>query len=238
MSAKEFVKYLRRYIIGIIIFSVIAAVGMAVYDLRFKKPIYQAQTTIIISRTNANSSSTTVLNDINASQKLANIYSEIAKSDLTLKQVASELSLNTSTAELSRDLTIKTASDNSILNIIVKNYNAENAANIANKIVSVANTEIKKVYDIGQVTQLSSASVPSKPINNTLMRDLVVAVAIAVFVVVGFAFCRFYLDDSIRRRIVKTSERTTVKYIGVSNDFNGKIADIKKHDVHHGPKKI
>lgn len=232
MSTKEFVKYLKRYILGIIIFSTIAAVGVAVYDLRFKKPIYQAQTTIIISRTNANSSSTAVLNDINASQKLANIYSEVAKSDLTLTQVISKLSLDTSVSELSRNLTIKAGSDNSILNIAVKNSNAEDAAKIANEIVSVANVEVKKIYDIGDVTQLSSANTPSRPINNTLVRDIIVAIAIAMFVVIGFAFCRFYLDDTIRRRIVKTGEKTTIKYIGVSNDRAQKFTDFKKTGIH------
>lgn len=232
MSAKEFVKYLKRYTLGIIILSIIAAVGVAVYDLRFKKPIYQAQTTIIISRTNANSSSTAVLNDINASQKLANIYSEVAKSDLTLTQVISKLSLDASVSELSRNLTIKAGSDNSILNIVVKNSNAEDSAKIANEIVSVANVEVKKIYDIGDVTQLSSANTPSRPINNTLVRDIIVAIAIAMFVVIGFAFCRFYLDDTIRRRIVKTGEKTTIKYIGVSNDRVQKIADFKKTGIH------
>ena len=176
----------------------LAVVGVVVYDKMIKKPVYQAQTSVVIAKSDSADGTAATLNDINASQKLATTYSEIAKSELVLTQVIENLGLHMSVKELSRDLTIKPVDDTAILSITARNLNAKLASTIANEIATVFAKQVTEIYKIENVTQLSIAATPENPSNNTLTRDLVLAVVVAVALVAGFAFLRFYLDDTVK----------------------------------------
>lgn len=198
INIKDYFSYLKHYILAFVIVVVFAVVGVVVYDKMIKKPVYQAQTSVVIAKSDGTEGTAATLNDINASQKLATTYSEIAKSELVLAQVIENLGLHMGVKELSRDLTIKPVDDTAILSITARNLNAKLAATIANEIAAVFAKQVTEIYKIENVTQLSIAVTPETPSNNTLTRDLILAIAIAILVVAGFAFLRFYLDDTVK----------------------------------------
>ena len=200
INIKDFFSYLKHYILAFVIVTALAVGGVAIYDISFKKPIYQANTTVVIAKSDATSenNSAASLNDINASQKLATTYSEIAKSELVLNQVIENLGLNTTVKQLSSNLTIKPVDDTAILGISAKNPKPRLAAAIANEIATVFAKEVTEIYKVENVTQLSVATEPETPANNTLTRDLILATAISILLVAGFAFLRFYLDDTVK----------------------------------------
>ena len=199
INLKDFFIYLKNYIIAFIVVIIIIVGGVAIYDTQIKKPIYQAKTTVVIANSDEKNNTTTTLNDVNMSQKLTTTYSEIAKSELVLGQVVDNLELNTNVKDLSKNVSVKPVDDTAILSITVKNRDAEQAAVIANKIAEVFTKEITKIYKLDNVSQLSTANTPEAPANNTLTRDLVLALAAAVFAVAGFAFLKFYLDDTVKQ---------------------------------------
>ena len=135
---------------------------------------------------------------MNASQKLATTYGEIAKSELVLNKVVSNLSLPITAKELGKNLTVKPVEDTSILSVTVKDLDAWQASRIANEIADVFSKEVSKIYKLDNVSQLSVAKTPDAPANNTLTRDLILAFSVALFGVAGFAFLRFYLDDTVK----------------------------------------
>ena len=201
INIKDFFSYLKRYIFAFIVVAIVTVGAAFVYDTMVKKPVYQAQTTIVIAKSDVaglENTTTATLNDINASQKLATTYSEIAKSELVLNRVIENLGLHVGVKDLSRDLTIKPVDDTSILSITTKDLSARLAATIANEIAKVFSEEVAKIYKIENVTQLSVAVEPEAPANNTTMRDMVLAAALGVLAVGGFAFIRFYLDDTVK----------------------------------------
>lgn len=198
INIKDFFVYLKHYIVAFIVVIVIAVVGVAVYEMNFKVPIYQARTTVVIAKSDSADNSAATLNDVNMSQKLATTYSEIAKSELVLNQVIENLNLNVGVKSLSKNITIKPVDDTSILSITVSNSDAEQAAVIANEIAKVFSDEVKEIYKVENVKQLSVAVVPEAPSNNTLTRDLILVVVISAIGVTGFAFLRFYLDDTVK----------------------------------------
>ena len=198
INIKDFFIYLKHYILAFILMIGLAVGGVVTYDLMFKKPVYQAQTTIVIAKSDNNANAATTLNDVNASQKLATTYSEIAKSELVLNKVVDNLDLKVSSKELGKNLNVKPVEDTSILNVTVKDLDAGQAARIANEIADVFSEEVSKIYKLDNVSQLSIAKVPETPANNTLTRDVILATAIAIAAVGGFAFLRFYLDDSVK----------------------------------------
>ena len=201
INIKDFFSYLKHYILAFIIVIIVAVAGVLIYDTMFKQPIYQAQTTVVVAKSDVSdldNSSAATLNDINASQKLVTTYSEIAKSELVLNRVIENLGLHATAKELSRQLSVKVIDNTSILSISVKDPAARLAASIANEIAKVFTEEVKTIYKVDNVTQLSIAETPESPANNTTSRDLVLAVIIAIVIVAGFAFLRFYLDDTVK----------------------------------------
>lgn len=223
INIKEFFSYLKHYILAFIIVIILAIGGVVTYDLMFKKPVYQARTTIVIAKADNSSSAASTLNDVNVSQKLTSTYGEIAKSELVLNQVISNLGLNMDVKTLSANLTVKAVEDTSILSVSVKDLNAWEAAEIANEIASVFAKEVSKIYNLENVSQLSMAKVPESPSNNTLTRDVVLAAAVAIVAVGGFAFLRFYLDDTVKHSddIEKTLGLVMTGRIS-KNDMKGK----------------
>ena len=198
INFKDFFVYLKKYIFGFILMIALAVSGVVFYDMYYKKPIYQANTTIVIAKSDDTSNSAATLNDVNVSQKLTSTYSEIAKSELVLNRVISNLNLNMSVKELSKNLTIKPVDGTSILSVSVRDLNPRMSAIIANEIAYVFTDEITKIYKLDNVSQLSIAAVPETPSNDTMVRDVSLAVAGAIMLVAGLAFLRFYLDDSVK----------------------------------------
>lgn len=198
INLKDFFSYLRHYIIAFIVAIVVLVGGVAIYDTQIKKPIYQAKTTVVIAKNDAKESSAATLNDINASQKLTATYSEIAKSELVLGKVIDNLGLKTSVKSLGGNVAVKPVDDTAILSVTVKDPDAEQAARITNEVARVFTEEITKIYKLENVSQLSVATTPEQPANNTLVRDLIIAAVVAIVAVAGIAFLRFYLDDSVK----------------------------------------
>lgn len=198
INIKDFFSYLKHYIWAFILVTILFVGGVTAYDLVIKKPIYQAQTTIVIAKSDNTNNSASTLNDVNASQKLATTYGEIAKSELVLNKVVENLNLSMSVKDLSRNLNVKPVEDTSILSVSVKDLNAWQATEIANEIAKVFSDEVSKIYKLDNVSQLSIAKVPETPSNNTLTRDVIIAMAVAIALVGGFAFVRFYLDDTVK----------------------------------------
>ncbi|MBR2753673.1 polysaccharide biosynthesis tyrosine autokinase [Candidatus Saccharibacteria bacterium] len=198
INIKDFFNYLKGYFFAFVVVAILAVIGVVIYDTSFKKPVYQSKTTVVIAKADSLDGTATTLNDINASQKLAMNYSEIAKSELVLNQVIKNLGLNSDVKTLSKNLTIKPVDDTSILGITVRDYNPKLSAVIANEIAKVFSEKVTEIYKTENVTQLSVALAPEYPSNNTLTRDLVLAIVAVVLLVCGFAFARFYLDDTVK----------------------------------------
>lgn len=198
INIKEYFQYLKKYIAAFVVVAILAVSGIIAYDILIKKPVYQASATVVIAKSDGADGTAVSINEINASQKLANTYSEIAKSELVLNRVNDELDLGMSSKELSKGVSIKPITDTSIIGIAVKDQNATRSATIANGIAKVFAEEIAKIYKLENVSQLSVATTPSSPSNNTMTRDIMLAMAVAVLGVAGFAFLRFYLDDTIK----------------------------------------
>ena len=199
INIKDFFIYLKHYVFVFVIAVVLAIGGVLIYDNMFKEPVYKAQTTVVIAKADGVSDSATTLNDVNASQKLVSTYGEIAKSELVLNRVIENLGLRESVKELSKNLTVHPVDETSVLGITVTDSKPQLAATIANEIAKVFAEEVKNIYKVENVTQLSVAVAPTTPANNTTTRDLVLAVVIAVFAVAGFAFLRFYFDDTVKQ---------------------------------------
>ncbi len=198
IDIKDFLNYLKKFIIQTIIIAFIAVGATIYYDLNIKTPMYKSSATVVLAQPTTESKSQSTLNDITVNQKLVTTYSEIVKSKLVLQQVIEELSLNTNVDVLSKNVTVTPVEDTEILKIAVEDKNPEEAAKIANKIAEIFSKEIVNIYQLNNVSTIDHAQTPDKTSNNTTVRDALIAGLISVFGVIAIAFIIYYFDDSIK----------------------------------------
>ena len=198
MNIKELFKYFKKYVLVFFAILLMSLGGVFIYDKFMKQPAYRAQTSVMIAKSGVNDSASGTVNDINASLKLVSVYGEIVKSEAVLESVNDSIDSRMSVSELSSRISTKASSDTATLTITAESNSANDSALIANKVAEASMNEMKKLYKVGSITQLSVASVPTTSSNNTLTRDLVIAAILVVFGVFGFAFLKFYFDKTIR----------------------------------------
>ena len=199
IDIKEFLRYIKKFLIPMFIVSALAVGGVVYYDMNIKKPMYKTSTTVVLAQSSdKNITSQATLNDVNLNQKLVATYTEIVKSKLVLQQAIDELGLETSVNDLAKHVTVTAVEDTEILKITVEDGNKEIAAQIANKIADIFTKEIKNIYKLENVSALDVAQTTEGVSNNTTIRDGVIAFLLSVFGISAIAFIVYYFDDTIK----------------------------------------
>jgi capsular exopolysaccharide synthesis family protein len=199
IDIKDFLGYLKKYLVPMIVVALIATGGSIFYNLAIKTPMYKTSTTVVLAQqTSDKTTSSVTLNDISINQKLVATYTEIVKSKLVLEQVIEDLKLDTTAEKLAKHVTVTAIEDTEILKITVEDGNRIAAAQIANKIAEVFTKEIVNIYQLNNVSVIDVAQVNDKQSNNTTVRDAAIAMLLSVFGVSAIAFIIYYFDDSIK----------------------------------------
>lgn len=199
INIRDFLNYLKKYVLVIAAVALVLIIGVFIYDKSIKKPLYTTYTTIILTKSNETQTGTTITqNDILLNQKLVETYSKIIKSKLVLEQVISETGVTYTAEELSENVSVEAYENTEMLKISVTNQDPELAASIANSIAQVFSGEIAKIYQINNISVVDVAVTPEEVSNNTLKRDLLIALFIGIFGTIGVVFVVYYFDDTVK----------------------------------------
>lgn len=199
INIRDFLNYLKKYVLVIAAVALVLIIGVFIYDKSIKKPLYTTYTTIILTKSNETQTGTTITqNDILLNQKLVETYSKIIKSKLVLEQVISETGVTYTAEELSENVSVEAYENTEMLKISVTDQDPELAANIANSIAQVFSGEIAKIYQINNISVVDVAVTPEEVSNNTLKRDLLIALFISIFGTIGVVFVVYYFDDTVK----------------------------------------
>lgn len=197
LDIKDFLTYLKKYLIALILIPFLVLVGVLYYDTSIKTPLYEASAQVALIQSESANAATT-LSEINANQKLTSTYSVIAKSKLVLDQVIDDLHLDTTAKALASSIKVSTITDTTILKITATSKNPKESADIANSVATVFTNKTDLIKTLDNVTILENAEVPQKPSNNTTARDALLATLISLFAIVGVAFVIYYFDDTVK----------------------------------------
>ena len=199
INIRDFLNYLKKYVLVIVVVSLVLIIGVFIYDKSIKKPLYTTYTTIILTKSNETQTSTTITqNDILLNQKLVETYTRIIKSKLVLDQVISETGITYTAEELGQNVAVEAYENTEMLKISVTDSDPELAASIANSIAQVFSGEVAKIYQMNNISVIDIAQVPEEVSNNTLTRDFFIALFISIFGSIGVIFIIYYFDDSIK----------------------------------------
>ena len=204
INLKELFMYFKKYLYVIIVSTVLFLSISIFYDLVVKKPLYSTYTTIVLvkdenSRSVIGSKNDTIdQNDITLNQKLVSTYRQIIKSKLVLKQVINNLNLKYTMTEMYSKVTVDALEDTEILKVSVVDKNPEMSSIIANEIAKVFEVEVTKIYKLSNVSVIDKAETPNSRSNDTLIRDIVLAIMLGLVCGGGIIFILFYFDDTVR----------------------------------------
>lgn len=199
INIRDFLNYLKKYVLVIVVVALVLIIGVFIYDKSIKKPLYTTYTTIILTKSNETQTGTTITqNDILLNQKLVETYSKIIKSKLVLEQVISETGVTYTAEELGENVNVEAYENTEMLKISVTDQDPELAASIANSIAQVFSGEIAKIYQINNISVVDVAVTPEEVSNNTLKRDLLLALFVSIFGTIGVVFVVYYFDDTVK----------------------------------------
>lgn len=198
IDLREYFSIIKKkwYIIAIL--CVICVAASSVYSFFIAKPVYQAETTLIVKTEKAEGSQTVSGDQVSVSQKLAVTYGEVIKSRTVLENVIKNLNLKETYGELSGKISVSTVSDTQIIKISVKDTNNANAAKIANEIPKVFTKEAIRIADANGVEVIDKAKIPIDPVAPNKKMNIAIAGVLGIMVGVFSIFMIEFLDNKMR----------------------------------------
>ena len=198
-----------------IITSIICLIG-CVYGLVIQKPIYQSDTTIILS---SSSSSTLTQTELTMNKNLVNTYAEIVKSRRVLEQVIEDLNLDLTYSQLSSMISVSAVNNTEIIRITVSDADAIKAKNIANTTAKHFAEEVTNLYNMNNVDVLDVAIEANKPYNINVIKQIVIYLMIGLVLAFGILFIIFYFDRSVKS-IEQVEQKIKLPILGGVQELN------------------
>lgn len=215
-----------------LIFLLILCIGLGIaFTLYVVKPMYRSSTTLILSKPITEDVNDTndyiTQNDILLNQKLVSTYAEIIRSYEIGSKIIQNLGLNITEADLSNRITVSSVKDTVIIQITVRDRDPQMATNIANEAAKVFSEEIERIYKIQNISIIDRAMVPSSAYNINHIRDIAVAIGIAIVLDVLIALVVMYSDTTIKsaEEIEKMFDVPVLGVIGKFTEDVSKVAD-------------
>ena len=188
-----------KYTVSTISITIICASIALIYSFYIAKPIYEAETQLLINQKNVNE-------EVNYSQsietdlQLINTYTVIIESPVIIEQVIKDLNLNISEEELINKITIDNVSESKVITIKVTDEIHYQAVEIANSIGKVVKEEIPNLMSIDNINILSPAKHRENPnpVSPNISLNIAIAITFGILLGVGISFLREYFDTSIK----------------------------------------
>ena len=202
INLKELFEYFVSKLPIIVIAALLTTLVGIAYGLWVQKPMYNSYTTIVLTRTDNDSTTTDgtgiTQSDILLNQNLVSTYREIIKSKRILNQVINNLDLNISTDELEKNISVTSEKDTEVIKISVNSSNPTDAKDIANEIERVFSNEIISIYNIKNITIIDYAEEDTTPYNINVPKQIILAFLIGFILACAVIFVTFYFDTTIK----------------------------------------
>lgn len=205
IDLKEILKLVwKKRCIIIAIVVIFGIIGM-IYSFNFVTPKYESYTTLVLAQDNKISQIITSEDgsinqtDVNLNEKLVKTYSELAKSDAVLEKVISKLSLDRTTKELKKSISVTQVTDTEIIKMTVKDIEPNVAKNIANALAEEFIVKVTEIYKINNINIVDEAKVSDVPCNINHFKDILIFTFIGVVVSAVYIFVISIFDSTVKK---------------------------------------
>jgi capsular exopolysaccharide synthesis family protein len=189
-----------KYIVASTVIGLIAGVAVTLLST----PMYSSTTGVFVSAQTADTTAD-LLQGSSFTQQRVKSYSDIATSPIVLDPVISSLGLDMTSAELAKQITTEVPLNTVLINITVKDSNANKAATIANAVGQSLATQVDAIEAPvrGQASPVRLSTVQPgqvslKPDSPKLLVNLAIALLAGLVGGFGIAWLRETLDVRVR----------------------------------------
>lgn len=191
------------YILAIIIISIFIGFIYVFFGVREK---YESYSTFVLGTTTAvtdvNSSIENTIPVIRTSVKIdsqtVSTYSEIVKSNNSIKEIKKNLKLNIKDEMLKNSIFVTRVHKSDVIKITVHHSDKNIASNIANETVKVFSKKIKEIYQSSDVYVIDSATVSEKPYNIHYIRDISLFTVIGILISILYCMIILIFDKTVK----------------------------------------
>ncbi len=199
IDLREYFFILKKKMWIIVLSAVICGVISGLVSFYVLKPVYEANTTLIVNKEVENETTQmTTSDDLNFVQKLALTYGEIIKSRSVITSTIDKLNLDMTYEDLSEAVSITNVENTQIIKISVKNENQRVAATICNTIPEIFSTEVQRIVKASGTEVIDKAAVPEEPIKPNKIMNILIATVLGAMISVFVIFLREALNTKIK----------------------------------------
>ena len=198
IDLREYLSIIKKKWFIMAILCVVCVAASTVYSFFIAKPVYQAETTLIVKTEKIEGTNTVTSDQIKTTQQLAVTYGEIIKSRKVLDDVIKNLDLDESYGQLSGKISVSTVSDTQIIKVSVQDTNKSNAAKIANEIPKVFAKEAIRIADANGVEVIDKAQTPVNPVSPNKKMNILIAGVLGVMIGLFIIFIIEFLNTKIK----------------------------------------
>lgn len=193
----ELFRILKQNILLIAISAITFAIVGFLFTFLLVKPQYQSEATLIVNNRREENQSITS-DEINTARNLADVYTLIIKSDSVMDQVASNLSLDMTSEELSKKVSVSSVNNSQVMKVSTKDTDADLAFKITSEVVNVAPEIIIDTVEAGSVKIISSAKLDDRKVSPNLKMNVLISFVLGAMVSVGYVFVKHMLDTTFK----------------------------------------
>lgn len=211
-----------KYII--ILITLISALTGGVMSYYFITPVYQSRADLLISQTSTeNALSNLSLGEIESNLKLIESYQFIVKSRRVMEKTAESLGVEYKPKELLEKIKVETNGNSQILSVIVEDSDAGKAAEIANTVSKVFQSEIKSILKLENIHLLSLATAEEspEPIRPRPLLNSMIALVVGLVLSIGIVFLKKYSRTNIGSK-QDVTDHLSLPTLGEVPLFNGR----------------
>ncbi|NBD23612.1 YveK family protein [Paenibacillus glycinis] len=242
MEFKEYIKIVKRRIYLIVACSILIGAFTA-YVSYVKLPNeYQANVKLIVNRSTPLEDYKLDINEVNTNIRLINTYKEIMKTRAIMDKVVTQYpELHINSDQLLSNFTVSSVNDTQVMTISVRDQTYKRAADIANAISIVFQSEIVSIYKVDNVIILSDANPADKaaPVTPNPVKNTFLAFIVSMIALTGIVFILHYLDDTVKteRDVMDTLGLTTFAAVAKAKnrDFKSPRDNNKNRPIGEAP---
>lgn len=187
---------------NVVLIIVCAVLGFGIaftYTHFFIEPTYKSESTVYIQPTVIDNQ--VVASDLTTNQKLTATYTEIAKSNTVLNQVAPLFLTELTKKEIENAITVSAIGETQIIRFTSITTDPDLSKRLTYRIVAVFMREIGGIMDLDNLTIIDEASLnESKVAPNTTLNSAI-GLVLGLMVGVGIAFLKMLLNRTIKTRL-------------------------------------
>lgn len=198
IDLREYLSIIKKKWFIMAILCVVCVAASTVYSFFIAKPVYQAETTLIVKTEKTEGTNSLSNDQVMVSQKLALTYGEIIKSRKVLDEVIKNLDLKESNGSLASKISVSTVTDTQIIKVSVQDTNKSNAAKIANEIPKVFVKEAIRIADANGVEVIDKAQTPVNPVSPNKKMNILIAGVLGVMIGLFIIFIIEFLNTKIK----------------------------------------